>query len=397
MKFAAAAGRVEDFDRSVNQLCDQAREQLGDARVDLAFAFLTSHFEEEAAGLAASVGKRFPSAVFLGVSGEGVVGTGAEYERMPALSLMLAAMPEVRLTPYRMSGADLAGLTPSDPWVQRVGVPPDDLPSFVFFGDPFTVPIQAVLANFNRSYPGRPLFGGMASGCENPGQAVLILNDQVHRDGAVGVALSGPVEICGVVSQGCRPIGDPLVITKAQRNIIFELGGKPALEQLRRVISSLPPEEEQLARQALFVGRVINEYQEQFQRGDFLIRNLMGFDPQGGALMIGDDARVGATIQFHVRDSDSADEDLKAMLAGHGGEASPVGALLFSCNGRGQRMWDQPHHDAGVFQQLCGEVPLSGFFAAGELGPIGGTNFIHGHTASMLLFREQAADESGES
>jgi small ligand-binding sensory domain FIST len=192
-----------------------------------------------------------------------------------------------------------------------------------------------------------------------------------------------------VVSQGCRPIGRPLVVTKCERNLLIELGGKPALEQLRELWPSLSEKDQKLVQSGLHVGLVINEYQEQFSRGDFLVRNVVGVDPERGIIAMGDYARVGQTVQFHVRDAQTADEDLRELLA-HGNHpsesASPKGALLFTCNGRGTRLFSDPHHDARSLSDAWPELPAAGFFAQGEIGPIGGKNFLHGFTASIALF-----------
>jgi small ligand-binding sensory domain FIST len=208
--------------------------------------------------------------------------------------------------------------------------------------------------------------------------------------GAVGVLLQGELGIRSIVSQGCRPIGRHMVVTRAQDNVILELGGRPPLAQLQQLWQELTPEEQQLLQRGLHVGRVINEYQGEFQRGDFLVRNVLGLDRDNGSLAITDWIRVGQTVQFHVRDSQTADEDLHALLqidlSAH--ERQPGGALIFSCNGRGSRLFPAPHHDARAIRTEAGPIPLAGFFAAGELGPIGGQNFIHGFTASVVLFED---------
>jgi small ligand-binding sensory domain FIST len=201
--------------------------------------------------------------------------------------------------------------------------------------------------------------------------------------------ISGPVRLDTVVSQGCRPIGKPFVVTKAERNVIYELGGKPALLQLKELFDQLPTREQILVQRYLHVGRVVSEYRERFEQGDFLVRNVIGIDPGAGAIAIGDYIRTGQTVQFHVRDQEAADGELKQLLA----EAKklplaePSGALLFSCNGRGTNMFSQPDHDALAIDRALGGLPLAGFFAQGEIGPIGGQNFIHGFTASVAIFR----------
>jgi small ligand-binding sensory domain FIST len=230
----------------------------------------------------------------------------------------------------------------------------------------------------------------MASGARQAGENPLLIGEDLRLDGAVGVLLRGAVKARSVVSQGCRPIGRPLIITKAKDNIILELGGKTALDQLQQLWQELGPRDRELVQHGLHVGRVISEYMDAFRRGDFLVRNVVGLDKASGALAITERVRVGQTIQFHVRDASTADEDLHAMLQldrrGHAGK--PAAALLFSCNGRGTRLFEQPDHDARAIRAEAGAIPLAGFFAQGELGPVGGINFIHGFTASVVLFEE---------
>jgi small ligand-binding sensory domain FIST len=236
-----------------------------------------------------------------------------------------------------------------------------------------------------------PVIGGMASGSHAPGQNRLVLDGDVVNEGAVAVELDGPLTVRTVVSQGCRPIGRTAIVTKVERNVIRELGRRPALEVLRELFESLPEDDQELVQQGLHIGRVINEYQDKFRRGDFLVRNVIGADEEGG-IAITDVVRVGQTVQFHVRDADTADEDLRSLLIQER-QARPGarigGALLFSCNGRGSRLFAEPHHDVATIHDLLGPVPVAGFFAMGEIGPVGGQNFVHGYTASIALFEEQ--------
>jgi small ligand-binding sensory domain FIST len=219
-----------------------------------------------------------------------------------------------------------------------------------------------------------------------------MLNDRLLDRGAAGVLIQGDLGMRCIVSQGCRPVGRHMVVTRAEENIITELSGKSPLAQLQSLWQELSDGDQRLFQRGLHIGRVINEYQGEFQRGDFLVRNVLGLERESGALGITDLMRVGQTVQFHVRDAETADEDLHALLqldlSAH--EHPPKGALLFSCNGRGTRLFSEPNHDAGVIRAEAGPIPLAGFFAQGELGPIGGQNFIHGFTASVALFEDRS-------
>ena len=225
----------------------------------------------------------------------------------------------------------------------------------------------------------------------SPVENRLFLDGKTYDEGAIGVGLTGRIALRTVVSQGCRPIGEPFTVTRADKNIVFELGGRPPMKVLQEMLPQLPARDQKLARSALFLGRVINEYQEEFSRGDFLIRNLLGSDPQSGALAVGDWMRTGQTVQFQVRDAETADEDLRHLLTKERRESGgnpPLGALLFSCLGRGEGMYGAAHHDIKAVQESLGPVPAAGFFCNGEIGPVGQRPFIHGFTSVLGLFTE---------
>jgi small ligand-binding sensory domain FIST len=358
---------------------------------DLVFCFFSPHYEDEADQLGAIADERLKPRCLLGCSGESIVGNDREIEQAPALSLWLGRWNEpVQLTPFHLlmeqtpDGYSLMG------WPDELSAA-DPAQAVVFLlGDPYTFPTDEFLQQINESRPGLRVMGGMASGGRGPGQTLLLQGSRVLHEGAVGVLMQGPIQVRSIVSQGCRPIGRHLVITRGRDNLITGLGGQPPLAHLQELWQQLSPHDQQLFERGLHVGRVINEYQGEFQRGDFLVRNVMGLDRESGALAITDRVRVGQTIQFHVRDADSADEDLHALLQmdRNAHQNRPAGALLFTCNGRGTRLFSQPDHDARTVRQEAGDIPLAGFFAAGELGPVGGQNFIHGFTASVVLFED---------
>ncbi len=390
MRFAASVTEAEDLDDALAALTAPVESDVTRGMVDLVFVFVGAPFREEMETVQAELADFFPTAVLIGATMEGAIGVDREVERRPCLSLLAACLPEVTIRPFFLDQRQLVRAQSPADWERLVGAAPENRPVFITLADPFRFGVLDFLEQLNEAYPGCPVLGGMASAGRAPRENRLFVDGEVHDEGAVGVALSGRLRVDTVVSQGCRPIGRSFVTTKAERNVIRELGGKPALHQLHRVLVDLPPEDEELARQSLFMGRVINEYKETFTRGDFLIHNIIGADRESGALAIAGPAKVGATVQFHVRDADSADEDLRTMLAPFEG-TDVRGALLFSCNGRGTHMWDRPHHDVRVLREILGDVPVAGGFCGGEFGPVGGRNFVHGFTASIGLFREPEA------
>lgn len=389
MPYAAALSTRPRLREALDEVCADALGRL-DGTPDLALVFFSQHHAEDAEALT-DLRKRLGAGRLLGCSAEAVLANDREIEQQPGVSLWLARWPApVEAEPFHLTleqtseGQSLIG------WPDSLDDADPSRAAILLLGEPFSFPTDAFLNWLREDHAGLRVFGGMASGASEPGQNRLLLGDRILDNGAIGVLLQGPVGIRTVVSQGCRPIGRPLVITRAQENLIQSLGGKPPLEQLRQLWEELGAEDQRLVQQGLHVGRVINEYQGEFRRGDFLVRNVLGVDQDTGALAITDRVRAGQTVQFHVRDAATADEDLHALLrmdrAAH--ERSPAGALLFTCNGRGMRLFAEPHHDARAVRAEVGDIPLAGFFAAGELGPVGGQNFIHGFTASVVLFED---------
>ena len=388
MPFAAALSTRPETACALDEVCAQV---AGLAAPDLALVFFSPHHAEHADAVADTLHGRLGPRALLGCIGESVIGNDQEVEAQPALSLWLAKWAgPVELEPFHLvlertsEGFSLLG------WPDAVVGADPASSAMLVLGDPYSFPADFFLAQVNQDYPGLRVLGGMASGIAGQGECRLLHGREVHDQGAVGVLLQGPLGLRSIVSQGCRPIGRHMVVTKAQDDIIFELGGRPPLAQLQELWQSLDPHERDLFQRGLHIGRVISEFQGDFQRGDFLVRNVRHLDRQTGALVITDRVRVGQTVQFHVRDAATADEDLHALLqldlSAHA--KRPAGALVFSCNGRGSRLFEEPHHDARAVRGEAGPIPLAGFFAAGELGPVGGQNFIHGFTASVALFEE---------
>jgi len=323
----------------------------------------------------------------IGCVGQAVAGGAREVESEPAVSLWLGAglgpVETFAMEFIQTSGGGAYG---------GYRFPRAAAGTHLMICDPFTFPADGLLAHLNEQVPGAVVMGGMASAALRPRQSRLFLDDRVLSSGAVGVHLPG-AEIHPLVAQGCRPVGDAYIITGAEGNVIRELGGRPPLVRLQEMVAALPVRDQELLAQGILLGVVIDEYRDVPGQGDFLIRGLVGADPESGAMAVGDEIQVGQTVQFHVRDAASADEDLRRALerelAALGGRR-PAGALLFTCNGRGSRMFAEPDHDAGLIATMLGDIPLAGFFCAGELGPVGGQNFLHTFTASIAIFRSES-------
>jgi small ligand-binding sensory domain FIST len=257
--------------------------------------------------------------------------------------------------------------------------------------DPFTFDAETFLTGIDRAFPLSQKVGGLASAGSQPSSNALFLVTTVHRSGAVGIAFTGNLEVDTIVAQGCRPIGEPMFVTRCQRNIVWELDGESPLKVLQDLYERSDPRDQDLARHSLFLGVVMQEHQSEYRQGDFLIRNVVGMDAKSGALAVGAVLREGAVVQFHLRDSQTSTADLEEMLGRYAAnrphEAQPRGSLLFSCLGRGMHLYGRPDQDTDTFRRYLGAVPLGGFFCNGEIGPVHGTTFLHGYTSSFALFR----------
>lgn len=386
-KFAVALSQRHNAEAAAQELVDHIHAQLGAVSIDLACVFFSAHFSASIEALTKRLSTSLHPRLLIGCSGEGVISGMEELETAPAVTVWVAVLPDVRLDPFRVS------FSPMQDQFHLAEFPRStvDHSSFLLFADPFTTPIQELLSLMDEQYPGVQAMGGLAGGGHEAGMNRMVLHDQIHDDGLVGVRVSGPLEIRPIISQGCRLVGERFVVTKAEHNLIHELGGIPALEQLHSTFNSLPDDVKRQASRALHLGIVIDEQRNRFERGDFLVRDLIGADQTTGAVAVGEVVQEGQTVQFQLRDAESASEDLHALLAEDRAHHRhpPLGALMFSCCGRGRGLFGRPNHDATAATDRLGTIPLAGFFAQGEIGPVGGRNFLHGYTASIALFSQR--------
>jgi small ligand-binding sensory domain FIST len=377
-RYAAALSLHPTPVEAVGEVAGEILERFDGARPDVLVCFASPHHVGAFDDIVGGLRKLIEPDVMIGATAVGVAGGRVEVEEGPGLSVFAASFGAGHVDAIALESRE------TDDGIAIVGWP-DDLPArgtLVMLADPFSFPVPDFLALCNERIPGVTVVGGLASAGMRPGTNRLVIDDRVIREGAVALLCSDDVPLRAVVSQGCRPVGKPFTVTKSERNLVYELAGQPAMTRLQELVQSVDDDERALMRDGLHVGVVVDEHKFDFTRGDFLIRNLLGADQRSGALAIGERVDVGTTVQFQVRDADAADDDLRALLTGVHGDA----ALLFTCNGRGTHLFPQPNHDAGTVEELLGTVPLAGAFCAGEIGPIGGRNFLHGFTASVVVF-----------
>jgi small ligand-binding sensory domain FIST len=367
----------------------ELRGRLRGGPVSLGLVFMTPKFFPFAAQTLELLRVHARIPVLAGCSASSLIAGGSEIEDATGLVLGLYSLPGATLKTARFTQSQIEESTGPAYWQMETGVRPEENHGWLCFADPFHLDCESWLRGWNDTYAPRPILGGLASGAPAAQATQVYLNGDVFDEGGVGVSIGGAVELTGVISQGCTPIGDTWTITRVERNVIHEIGNRPAYTVLAETFNSLPAAEQRQAQGNLFIGLVVNEYLDEFHRGDFLIRNLLGTDPNSGAIAVGALPRAGQTIQFQRRAASAGTEDILALLdraRGQIGSRPVYGGCLCSCNGRGTGLFGTPHHDAGHVQRQLGPLGLAGFFCNGEIGPVGEKNFLHGYTASLALF-----------
>ncbi len=357
-------GIAHVWDEALESALDAALSPLNRQPPDLVLLFADASFAPNYVDLLAAATERSHAQEVVGCSASGVIAGDRELEDEPAIAALAVCLPpgsllRVAREPDRLTLPECTGL--------------------IVLADPYTTDVMQLIADLERTYPRVPLVGGLATGAQPQ-----VFGGQSVSGGAVIVGLGGAAVIRSVVSQGCEPIGAPWTITSGERNIIRTIGNRPAYQVLVETIQQLEPTLRQRAARNLLVGLAMDEYRDEFKRGDFLIRNLMGAEPSSGALAVGAEVHIGQTLQFQIRDARAADEELRHMLAAVPA-GSPAAALLFACNGRGKGLFGVADHDASTVRELLGPLPLAGLFCNGEIGPVGRSTYLHGFTASLGL------------
>lgn len=396
---------LPSLEAALDEIVEKIQPSLTET-ANLGILFISSAYFSEYPRVIPLLREKLPLSLIIGCGGGGIVGMKSEHEVLEieedtAISLSVLNLPEVEVTPFYLKAEELPDLDSSPQnWVDLVGVSPEKEPQFILLSDPFSAKINDLLQGLDYAYPGAIKIGGLASsGAVGTTSTLFYYSDNhpgpnVYREGTLGVAITGKIVVETIVAQGCRPIGQPYQISEGERNIIIKLAtdekSQPPLEVLQELINTLDSEDQDLAKHSLFIGIARDEFKSELNQGDFLIRNLLGVDPRLGAIAVGDRIRPGQRIQFHLRDARTSAEDLELLLADYHRQksdlASPVGALLFSCLGRGERLYGKPNFDSELFRSYFQNLPLGGFFCNGEIGPVGTTTFLHGYTSAFGIF-----------
>ena len=385
----SAVSSHPDSRTAAMELADELYDAVGQGP-ELLMVFVSYHHAAAMSDIVEALRNAVEPGVCLAVTAESVLGGVQELDDGTGMSAIAMRMPGVTCSPWFSTPGDRIPLDRADQIASRIELR-DDTRGLIMLADPFTTPIAELLPALTAcgGLEGIiPVAGGLASGASQPGHNALVLNDRVFDAGAIGVTISGPVDMGFVVSQGCRPIGPLCEVTDAKKNLLLELDHEPALDRLRSIAERLPAEDREAIDQGLLIGHALDNDKPYLGRGDFLIRNLFGVEPESNGLVAAEAMHLGQRVQFHLRDAETATEDLQLLLDAEQMDAMPFGCLLFTCNGRGRRMFEQPHHDISAVTERLGGVPTAGYFAAGEIGPLGESgSYVHGQTASIALFR----------
>jgi small ligand-binding sensory domain FIST len=370
-------------EKAVIEVAESLRHEIG-TNASLGVLFLTQEWRPHLEDTLELIRLHGHVPQLVGCSGWGIIGNRREIEHEPGFSLILFSLPAESFSIVQISEAQMEESTGGEYWHTVTGLSVKDVTSWIVLANPQFGGTESWLEEWSAAYPEVPIMGGLAS---STGSEIFLLKDGETTNGPVlAIAMKQGLLVRPLVSQGCRPIGEPSPITRAEQNLIMEIGNLPAYQALEAAFLSIPAEQRVSVRNNLFLGLAVSEYIEDFKQGDFLIRNILGADPQIGALAVGAHPRVGQTVQFQLRDSKSAREDL--VLASEQvktGLSGPIGILLFSCAGRGKGLFGTSDHDAETLADILGNIPLAGFFCNGEIGPVGGKAFLHGYTASAAI------------
>jgi small ligand-binding sensory domain FIST len=389
-EFSAAAHWSDDFDEAgLQKWAETLRRQLRTPRVSLGLVFMTPRFFPQAKQVLEILRVHAQVPLLAGCSSQSLIVNGQEVEQEAGVALGLYALPGAELQGFHFTQEQVEEANGPGYWRLETGLEPEQTNGWLAFIDPYHLDSEGWLRSWNEAYAPEPVLGGLASGDFSEQRTQIYLNGDVFETGGVAVSVGGAVRLAGVTSQGCTPIGETWTLTKVEQNIIHEIGNRPAYEVLAETFNHLTPEEQKKARGNLFIGLVVNEYLEDFHRGDFLVRNLLGADPRSGSIAVGALPRTGQTMQFQRRSAAAANEDMAVLLARARerlGQTPIYGACLCCCNGRGQNLFGRPNHDAQMVQERFGPLGLAGFFCNGEIGPVGERNFLHGFTGSLALF-----------
>ncbi len=392
MGWASAMGLGARLDDAVDEAIGQLADEGVDPTRDLTIAFASAAYGSAIERLPQMLRPHLGDGLLIGCNAGGLIGGGSEEEDEPGIALLCGRLPDAAVACVHLDSSNLPPLSTSrEKWWRLLELEPESQPSFVLIADPATLDAESCARGLDRAFPGSTVVGGLASGALEPGASRLIDDGQVHRSGGILLTLSGDVAIDPVLAQGCRAIGDPLFVTACDGNLIGELDGRRPKEILTALFSALDTADREHFGDSLCIGLALPGPRQTVGAGDFLMRNVLGLDPDSGALWVGSRVAQNAVVQFHLRDGRAASDELEERLAlALSGGIAPAAALLFACVGRGRNFFGVSGHDSGTLRRMA-DIPVAGMFSAGEIAPVQGATFVHGYSSVFGLIRPRTA------
>ena len=393
MKWASAITQELDLGTALDELGAELEAQLGGESPHLIMVFVSPHHATEYEEIPRYFDDRFGDAVIMGCSGGSIIGSRRELEREPAIAVLAAHLPDVAIEPFWLNAEELSEVVESpERWRDRLHMEPEHQPVFVILPDPFSCDGQDLVGSLQEAFPEAVTVGGLVSGGRVAGAHALFLQADTRTSGVIGVGMYGDIVLDPIVAQGARPIGKPMIATRSEEHVIYELDGSPAVQVLDHLMRSVSKEDRELFRRSPMIGLALGAEGGNTGSGDFLVRNLLGVDRSTGR--IGINARLGENqeIRFHVRDAEASRRELDGLLTQYRLrelETQAAGVLMFSCLGRGSYFFGEKDHDAGLLTDHMGDLPMAGFFCNGELGPVKRRTWVHGYTTVFGLFRSR--------
>lgn len=391
MKWSSAVSEARFLPDAVSDCANSIKTEFVTSTASLIVAFVSEHHSAEFDTLPELIRQHIDAGLLIGCSGGGVIGAGQEVEHRPGFAMTVAHLPDVKLVPFHIENDRLPDAdSPPSQWENLAGTQADMNTQFLLLADPFSINVESLLTGLDYAFPESIKIGGLSSGAEQPGGNALYISDKVYRSGAVGMSMQGALTVDTIVAQGCRPIGEPMQVTSCSENILMGLDGYTPMEALKTMFMTLNARDQRLIQHSLFLGVIMDPFNDSPRQGDYLIRNIMRADSAYGALLIGESLREGQVVQFHLRDAETSTQDLETLLTRYASDHpiyEDAGALLFSCMGRGEYLYGHPGHDTNMFRETLNAMPITGFFCNGEIGKVGGSTYLHGYTSSFGVFR----------
>ena len=387
MRLASIVSHNPVFKNAAREVVTEAQSFLKGKQPDVAFLFVSAHHSPCYYFVPKEIQEPLNPKVLIGCSAGSIIANSTEFENRPGIALMVGFMPGVKITPFSIQESDCPNMdAPPDKWVSTVGVSPKDVGSMIIYSDPLSINVQNILSGFDFAYRDAFKSGALASGGTQEGGNALFINDQVKRSGLIGLTLSTDVNANAKITQACRPIGDPMIVTRARNNVIYGVGENTPLNVLGDLFETLDEYSRSLMSNNLAVGIAANQLLGEHFPGDFLIRNITAVSELEGSISVGENIQEGQLIQFQLIDPKVGREDLKFVTddINVGKHSKLAGAFLHPCLSRGKNMFEEEGFEAQVFSRALKDTPLIGFFSNGQISTVNGSTRLLGYSSVLV-------------